>query len=61
MIRVIHQAGVLVQKHSLCFLEGDPVLCQVGSSLAAIPGKLNIARSIILEIPRQLPPPLYPC
>ena len=26
MIRVIDQAGVLVQKYSLCFLEGDAML-----------------------------------
>jgi hypothetical protein len=35
MIRVIDQAGVLVQKNSLSFLEGDAVLHQVGSSLEA--------------------------
>ena len=50
MIRVINQASVLVQKNSLCFLERDAMLYQVRSSLAAIPGKFNIARIIILAI-----------
>jgi len=51
VIWVIDQARVLVQKNGLCFLEGDAVLYQVGSSLAAIPGKFYIAQSIILAIP----------
>ena len=50
MIRVIDQASVLIQKNSLCFLEGHAVLRRVGSSFAAIPGKRNIAHSIILAI-----------
>jgi hypothetical protein len=54
VIGVVDQAGALVQENSLCFLEGDAVLDQVGSSLAAIPGKRNIAHSIILAIPGQL-------
>jgi hypothetical protein len=36
------------------------VLYQVGSSLAAVPGKLNIAHSIILAISSQLPPSAVP-
>lgn len=54
MIRGVDQAGVLVQKDGLCLLEGNTVLYQVGSSLAAIPGKSNIAHSIILAIRNQL-------
>ena len=50
MIRVIDQAGAVVKKDSFRFLERDAVLCQVGSSLAAVPGKVNIAHSIILAI-----------
>jgi hypothetical protein len=33
------------------FLECDAMLYQVGSGLAPIPGKLDIAHSIILAIP----------
>ena len=51
VIRVIDQAGALIQKNSLSFLERDAVLYQVGSSLALIPGKLNIAHTGILAIP----------
>src|ERR1035438_3817926 len=51
MIRVIDEAGELVEENSLRFLEGDTVLRQVGASLVPIPGKLNIAHSIILAIP----------
>ena len=54
VIRIIDQAGVLIEKNSLRFLEGDAVLHQVGSSLAAIPGKLDIAHSIILAISASL-------
>jgi hypothetical protein len=50
VIRVIYQAGALIQKNSFCFLEGDAMLYQVGSGLAPIPGKLDIAHSIILAI-----------
>ena len=50
MIRVIDQARVLVQENSLCILEGDAMLDQVGLSLAPIPGKLYIAHNIILAI-----------
>ena len=50
MIRVVEQAGILVQKSGLRFFEGDTVLRQVGSSLAAIPGKLDIAHSNMLAI-----------
>jgi hypothetical protein len=55
VIRVIDQAGVFVQKDGLRFLEGDAVLHQVGLSLAAIPGKLDIAHGIILAISGQPP------
>jgi hypothetical protein len=51
VIRVIDQSGVLVQKNSPCFLEGDAMLYQVGSTFATIPGKFNIAHSIILAMP----------
>jgi len=47
---VVDQAGALVQKNGRCFLERDTVLDQVGSSLTLIPGKLDIAHSIILAI-----------
>jgi len=50
VIRVIDQAGVFVQKNGLSFLEGNAVLHQIGSGLAAIPGKFYIAHSIILAI-----------
>jgi hypothetical protein len=55
VIRVIDQAGVFVQKNGPRFLEGNAVLYQVGLSLAAIPGKLDIAHGIILAISGQLP------
>jgi hypothetical protein len=50
MIGVVKQTGVFVQKNSLRFLKGDPMLCFVGSSLPAIPGKFDIAHSIILAL-----------
>jgi hypothetical protein len=33
VIRIVNQAGALVQKNGLRFLEGDAMLGQVGSSL----------------------------
>ena len=50
VIRIVNQAGALVQKNGLRFLEGDAMLGKVGSSLTSIPGKLDIAHSIILAI-----------
>jgi len=55
VIRVIDQAGVFVQKDGLRFPEGDAVLHHIGLSLAAIPGKLDIAHGIILAISGQPP------
>ena len=50
MVRVIDQAGALVQKNGLCFLKGNAVFRQIRSSFTAVPGKLDIAHSIILAI-----------
>jgi len=50
MIRVIDQAGAIVQKNGPCFVERNAVPGHVGPSLTAVPGKLNIAHSIILAI-----------
>ncbi len=50
VIRIVDQAGVLVQKHSLGFLKRDAVLGKIQSGLAAIPGKFYIAHGIILAI-----------
>ena|ERR1700733_1014760 len=50
VIWIVDQAGILIQEHSLGFLERDAVLCKVQSGLAAIPGKLYIAHSIMLAI-----------
>ena len=50
MVRIINQAGTLVQKNGLCFLEGNAVFRQIRLSFTAVPGKLDIAHSIILAI-----------
>lgn len=50
MIGIVEQAGVLVEKHGLGFFEGHAVFCQVGSGLANVPNKPDIAHSIILAI-----------
>jgi len=50
MVRVIEQTGAFVEKCSLRLLEGNAVLCQVGSRLAIVPGKFDIAHGIILAI-----------
>ena len=55
MIRIVYQAGVLVQKNSLSFLERDTVFRDVGSGLSWVPGKGNIAHSIILAVLLPLP------
>jgi hypothetical protein len=54
MIGIVNQAGALVQKNRLSFLERDAMLGNVGSGFTRIPGKLNIARSIILAISPSL-------
>jgi len=50
MVRIVDQTGALVRKSGLCLLERDAVLCQVGLSFTAIPGKINLAHIIILAI-----------
>jgi hypothetical protein len=50
VIRIVNQAGALVKENGLRFLEGNAMPGQVGSSLTSIPGKLDIAHSIILAI-----------
>jgi hypothetical protein len=50
MIRIVDQAGAVVEKDCLSFLERDTVLRDVGSGLSSIPGKFDIAHSIILAI-----------
>lgn len=55
----LKSSGVLVQKSSLRFLEGNVVLCHVGSSLAPIPGKLDIAYGNTLAISAQLTEDAY--
>jgi hypothetical protein len=48
LIRIIHQPGALVEESGSGLLKGDTVLVQVRAGLAAIPGKFDIAHSIIL-------------
>src|ERR1035438_5003467 len=48
------QAAALIQKSGLRLFKGDTVLCQISLSLATIPGKFNIAHSIILAIPSRV-------
>jgi hypothetical protein len=50
MIRIVDQAGVLIEKNGFRLLERDAMLCNVGPRLARIPGRLDIAHSIILAI-----------
>jgi hypothetical protein len=50
VVRIVDQAGVLIQKDGLRFLKRDAVLYQVGFSFAAIPGKFDIAYIIILAM-----------
>ena len=50
MIRIVDQAGLLIEKNRLCLLERDAMLYEARSSLGPIPGKLDIATSIILAI-----------
>ena len=54
MIRVVDQAGVFIQENGSGFLEGDPVLAFVGSGFTRVPGKFDIAHSIILAISSRL-------
>jgi len=52
MIRVVNQPGVVIKKNSLCFFEGKRhVSPKLDRAFALIPGKFNIAHSIILAIP----------
>jgi hypothetical protein len=55
VIRVIDQAGALVQKNGLCLLECNAMFCMVGLGFMMIPGKCDIAQSIIVAIRRSLP------
>ena len=48
VVRIVDQAGVFVKKHGLSLVERDAVLGDVGSRFTPIPGKLDIAHSIIL-------------
>jgi hypothetical protein len=50
VIRIVDQAGVLIQENSLSLLKRDAVLYQIRLSLAPIPGKIDIAHSIILAL-----------
>jgi hypothetical protein len=50
VIRIVNQSGAIIQKNTLGFLKRDPMLRHVGPSLALIPGKFNIAHSIILAL-----------
>jgi hypothetical protein len=50
MIWVIEQTGAIVEKYSLRFLEGHTMFLKVGLGLTPIPGKFDIAHSIILAI-----------
>ena len=50
MIRIIDQASVLVEENRLSRFKRNAMLGKVGSGLSPIPGKFNIAHSIILAI-----------
>jgi len=50
VIRIVDQASALVLENGLRLLERDSVPQQVGSRLVPIPGKLDIAHSIIIAI-----------
>ena len=50
MIRIVNQAGMIVKKNRLCLLERDAMLNLVGTRFPPVPGKFNIAQSIILAI-----------
>ena len=62
MIRIVDQARILIEKNSLSFLKGDAMLGKVRSGLPAIPGKFDIAHSLILAISgaARNPPPEMP-
>ena len=50
VVRIVNQAAAFVRKDSLGLLKRDTVLGEVGTRLAPIPGKLNIAHSIMIAI-----------
>jgi hypothetical protein len=50
LIRIVGQTGGLVEENGLSFLKGDTVFVQVRAGLATIPGKFDIAHSIMLAI-----------
>ena len=58
VIGIADQAGALIQKHRLRFLKRDAVLQQIGPRLTPVPGKFDIAHSIILAIPAAVHRPL---
>ena len=61
MIRIVDQARILIEKNSLSFLKGDAMLGKVRSGLPAIPGKFDIAHSLILAISGAARNPLQEC
>lgn len=62
MIRIVDQARTLIEKNILSLLKGHAMLGKVRSGLPAIPGKFDIAHSVILAIPHAARNPLqdYP-
>jgi len=50
MIRIVNQARLLIEKNGLSFVKGDAMLGKVRSGLPGIPGKFDIAHSLILAI-----------